>query len=166
MFKSAYYLLELLNSLGVIEGRKKLQKMIHLIEASGVNLPFKYEYHFYGPYSAQLQEEINVLVNQGFLEEYKKNETYIYEITQRGKDFKNKLEESYSFSFDFDEKLLASLNKKSSQFLEMVSTYAFLLDSGYNTEGAKLKAIELKPHLKHLIDDAIDFFDKQINFLN
>jgi len=166
MFKSAYYLLEILNSLGVIEGRKKLQKMIHLIETSGVNLPFKYEYHFYGPYSAQLQEEVNFLVNQGFLEEFKENETYIYRITQRGKEFKNKLEESYSFSFDFDEKLLTSLNEKSSQFLEMVSTYAFLLDSGYDTKSAKLKAIELKPHLKHIVNDAINYFHQQVGFSN
>lgn len=163
MFKSTYYLLEILNSSGMIIGRKKLQKMIHLIEISGVNLPFRYEYHFYGPYSAQLQEEVSFLVNQEFLEEYKENETYIYKITQRGKDFKNKLEESYNVSFKSNVELLNSLNNKSSQFLEIVSTYAFLIDSGYKNEDAKSKAIELKPHLKHLIDDAIEYFHQEIN---
>lgn len=161
LFKTTYSLLKVFDLLVKIQGRKKLQKMVHLIGMTGYNLPFKYHYHHYGPYSAQLQDEISFMVQQGFLKEYKENEAYVYEITQRGREFREKLEENNNFEIDKD--LLSLLNSESSQFLEMVSTYAFLLDSGYDAKDAKLKASELKPHLKYLINDAEKFYLK-INY--
>ncbi|GAB6173361.1 hypothetical protein JCM15765_28390 [Paradesulfitobacterium aromaticivorans] len=44
-------------------------------------------------------------------------------------------------------------------FLEMLSTYIFLLESGYQPNEAKGKAVELKPHLGNLIDESIKFYN-------
>lgn len=162
MFNSTYCLLKFFDTVEKVNGRKKLQKMIHLLENSGEDFPFKYEYHFYGPYSAQLQEEVITLVQQGFLTESNEDDTYIYQITDKGKKFKSNLEGSGNFKLILNEELLSLLSQESSQFLEMVSTYSFLIESGYSLDLAKQKAEELKPHLEGYIDRAVTFYSSNI----
>lgn len=162
MFRSAYSILSLFTNVDKIHGRKKLQKMIHLFKVSGMDLPFKYEYHHYGPFSAELQEEINFLYQQGMLNEFKEDATYVYEITEKGREFKEKLNTEEKYSIIFKEELLEALMQENSQFLEVVSTYAFFIESGYEDEYAKEKTMELKPHLKRYLDSAINFYEKQI----
>ncbi|EHQ89194.1 hypothetical protein DesyoDRAFT_2102 [Desulfosporosinus youngiae DSM 17734] len=162
MFDSAYLLLKLFNQADLIHGRKKLQKMVHLLSIAGSNFPFKYQYHHYGPYSAELQQEIDFMVSYGMLDEIRSSYGYTYQITDRGKEFMNQLNCQYKENINQD--LVASLNLQSSQFLEMVSTYAFLLDSNYDSEGAKKKALELKPHLAGCIDEAMKYYHQMMNF--
>ena len=138
-----------------------MQKMVHLLSITGTNFPFKYQYYHYGPYSAELQQEIDFMVGNGMLDEIKSSYGYTYQITDRGKEFMNQLESQYKENVNQD--LVASLNQQSSQFLEMVSTYAFLLESNYDSEGAKKKALELKSHLAWCIDDAINYYHQMIN---
>jgi len=162
MFEAAYSLLSVFAEVNKVYGRKKIQKMVHLLESAGANMPFKYEYHYYGPYSAELQEEINVLVQQGLLTETKDDEAYVYAITEKGKKFKETLETVGGYNINFNAELLNSMSKESSQFLEMASTYAFLIDSGYNPQQAKSKALELKPHLEKYIERAISFYNAKV----
>lgn len=157
MFESVFTLLEFFNSTKIIYGRKKLQKVIHILENCGHQFPFKYEYHFYGPYSSQLQEEVNNLVRQGFLSEDRDDDTYIYRITTKGEEFKKQLEEGIGYNFSVDKAKLDVLIGKESQYLEVVSTYMFLLDSGYTSVTAKEKTRELKPHLAKYLNDAVSF---------
>jgi len=152
MFKAAYSLLSIFDSVNSVYGRKKVQKMVHLLEVSGTELPFKYEYHFYGPYSAEVQEEIGFLVQQGLLDV----------ITEKGRAFKATLEDDGGYHVPIDKRLLNSMTNESSQFLEMVSTYAFLIDSGYDASAAKEKALELKPHLERFVDKAVNYYNRQI----
>ena len=42
-------------------GKKMLQKLMYLIDRRGVNLELNYSIHFFGPYSAKLNEMIQVL---------------------------------------------------------------------------------------------------------
>ena len=161
MFKGAFYILEIMEKLSTIEGRKKLQKMVYLLESSENEIPFKYSYHHYGPYSAQLQEEVDFLVGQFFLQEIRQNGKYIYKITDRGREFKKELEGINDISLS--DELLYRLNSKNSQFLEVVSTYAFLIEAGYEKSNAREKTLELKPHLGTTIDEAIDFFENNCN---
>lgn len=161
MFEAAHCLLSVFYEVGKVYGRKKIQKMIHLLEAAGTRMPFKYEYHYYGPYSAELQAEINDLVRQGFLAETKDEDAYIYEITAKGRQFKEMLDRSGKI-VEIDGERIEAMSQKSSQFLEMVSTYAFLIDAGYEPEKAKHKALELKPHLEHLADQAISYYYERV----
>ncbi|MFZ3100901.1 MAG: hypothetical protein WA131_03565 [Desulfitobacteriaceae bacterium] len=160
MFDSTYLLLRFFDYVELVKGRKKLQKMVHLLSTAGAAFSFKYQYHHYGPYSTQLQDEINFMVRQGFLEELKENETYVYKITPLGKEFKTSLEGTYNG--DLNRELLMSLNEHSSQFLEMASTYAFLLDSGYDSHNAIHKAIELKPHLSGYAEDVTNYHNNEL----
>jgi uncharacterized protein YwgA len=53
---------------GELPGKKTMQKMVYLIEQSGVDLGFDYSIHFYGPYSADLDYAIQYLDYQGELD--------------------------------------------------------------------------------------------------
>lgn len=157
MFKGAGFLLDVIDGLDSIKGRKKLQKVVYLMELKGADIPYKYNYHHYGPYSPQLQEEINFLVRQNFLTESKENGTYVYSITELGREFKKTIkDETDTLAM---KELLDDLNSKSPQFLELVSTYAFLLEGGYDKIKAREKTLELKPHLGAEMDKAIEFFN-------
>lgn len=160
MFETSQVLLIIFHSLQSVYGRKKLQKMIHLMGIAGAPLPFKYVYHHYGPYSASLQEEMNFLVQQGFIEEQKEHDAYTYTLMEKGTKFKDILDEDYELNLDDD--LLHKLKEQSSQFLELLSTYAFLLDSLHTPDQAKAKALELKPHLAEYLDECIDFYHEHI----
>ena len=48
-------------------GKKTLQKLIFLIEQTGINLQFDYGLHFYGPYSATLDAAVTTLNTEGIL---------------------------------------------------------------------------------------------------
>ena len=49
-------------------GKKKLQKLMYLIERKGVQLDLRYSIHFFGPYSSKLDHAIHILENEGRLD--------------------------------------------------------------------------------------------------
>lgn len=152
MFQTTYQLLTFFDSVEKIRGRKKLQKIIHLLKRSGTEFPFIYRYHHYGPYSSHLQAEMDQLVTQGYLNVKFKNGAYEYTITDHGQNFKSILETDGGLTFSLDKSLLLRLAEQDTQFLEMFSTYVFLIESGNSEEQAKEKAVQLKPHLKEWMD--------------
>ena len=44
-----------------IEGRKKLQKMVHILQEFGIPFGVRFGYHHYGPFSEDLQDKIQSL---------------------------------------------------------------------------------------------------------
>lgn len=160
MFKGAGFLLSVIDCLGTVKGRKKLQKVVYLLELKGADIPYKYSYHHYGPYSQQLQEEISFLVREKFLIESKENGAYAYSVTNLGLEFKNTIKDTFDAKIIQD--LLNDLNSKSPQFLELVSTYAFLREGGYDEAKGREKTLELKPHLRTEIEKAIEFYNSLI----
>lgn len=105
-----------------VTGRKKLQKMIYILQKCQVPFEEKYEFHFYGPYSEELTLRVEELCNLGFLEEHKEDKSnyfqYHYKITPAGEGF---LEQFHLDMPDMEEKV-KMLNGKSARFLELVST--------------------------------------------
>lgn len=45
-------------------GKKKLQKLMYLIERKGVRLDLRYTIHFFGPYSSRLDQAVHILENE------------------------------------------------------------------------------------------------------
>jgi len=52
---------------GKIVGRVRLQKVFYLLDKMGLNSGFRYEYHHYGPYSADLSEAMADAIAFGFM---------------------------------------------------------------------------------------------------
>lgn len=162
MLQTMHQLLTFFDSVEKVEGRKKLQKMIHLLNNAEQNFPFKYQYYHYGPFSSTLQYEVNRLVEEDYVKETQVNGAYVYAITEKGRKFKELLEREGKFHFNFDRDLLQSMSHEESQFLEVVSTYAFLIESGDSFEQAKSRTAQLKSHLSGYLENAIQFYNTYI----
>ena len=105
-----------------VTGRKKLQKMIYILQKCNIPFEEKYNFHFYGPYSEELTLRVEELCNLGFLHEVKEDKSnyyqYNYTITEDGKEF------LHQFALDMPhyEEKVEKLKEKSSRFLELVAT--------------------------------------------
>lgn len=108
-----------------VTGRKKLQKMIFILQACGVPFQEKYQFHIYGPYSEELTLRMEELCNLGFIHEEKEKKSnyvqYIYEITDEGIDFLQQIQPDMP-DFANEAKLL---QQESSRFLELTATMLF-----------------------------------------
>ncbi|MEW9676360.1 YwgA family protein [Lentibacillus sp. L22] len=111
-----------------VPGRKKLQKMIYILQKNHVPFAEKFQFHFYGPYSEELSLRVEELTNLGFVSEEKEEKSnyyqYNYQITKDGQEFLRQ----FSLDMpDFADKV-AELKTKSSRFLELVATMLYFDD--------------------------------------
>jgi len=84
------------NYLGKIEGRKRFQKTIFLLqEHSGIDLSYRFTSYLYGPYSSKLQNDIDLLARAGFLKASKNGYLFSYEITPLGRKSGAQIEREY-----------------------------------------------------------------------
>lgn len=162
MFQNTHRLLTFINLAENIRGRKKLQKIIHLLTSAGTDFPFRYRYHHYGPYSSQLQFEMDQLVEQGYINEKLINGAYDYSITEKGKEFRQRLKDEANYAFEINEKLFNQLIDRETPFLEMFSTYVFLREKGDSEEEARQTAAQLKPKLTFYLDEAARSYETYI----
>src|SRR5690625_3020122 len=130
-----------------VTGRKKLQKMIFILQACGVPFQEKYQFHIYGPYSEELTLRMEELCNLGFIYEEKEEMShyvqYIYEITDEGLEFLNQIQPSMP-DFTVEAKLL---QQESSRFLELTATMLYFQD--LNRQEVEQKVYDVKPKQKY-----------------
>ncbi|MRH44005.1 YwgA family protein [Aquibacillus halophilus] len=111
-----------------VVGRKKLQKMIYILKQCDIPFEEKYEFHFYGPYSEELTLRVQELCNLGFLSETKEKKSnyyqYRYQMTEQGEEFLN----HSTVQIPAIENMVGLMKKKSSRFLELVSTMLYFDD--------------------------------------
>ena len=83
-----------------MSGRTRFQKMVFLLKEAGVNFKYNFISYLYGPYSASLQNDIDLLTKFGIFKEIKENitfntfsgEKYKYILTDKGKALVKKIE--------------------------------------------------------------------------
>lgn len=143
-----------------VSGRKKLQKMIYILQKCHVPFEEKYQFHFYGPYSEELSLRIEELCNLGFISEEKESKSnyiqYHYQITDDGNEFLNQ------FQMEMPDMTapIAHMKTKSSRFLELVATMLYF--EGLPREGIEKKIHTVKPKQKYTdaeIDEAFQFIN-------
>lgn len=136
-----------------IEGRIKLQKLVYILKNYGVNFTEKFSYHHFGPYSSDLQLEIEELVDQGIVKERSFN-PYIYAINEAYLDDvndNNLKEKEYLINF---------LSGQDYRDLELVATIFYLKNNQYNDQKAiKNKLKILKPNLSNKVDSAYKLYE-------
>ncbi|WP_284140160.1 MULTISPECIES: YwgA family protein [unclassified Virgibacillus] len=108
-----------------VVGRKKLQKMIYILQSCGLPFEEKYQFHVYGPYSEELSLRTEELCNLGFLSEEKEEKSnyfqYHYTITTDGERFL----EQFDMKIASLEEKSAMILDKSARFLELVATMLY-----------------------------------------
>ncbi len=146
----------LLKAVSVIKGRTKFQKMVYILQNKGLNFSEKFKYHYYGPYSSELQLEVDELVDREIFKENGEGYAFKYEIN-------NELEESIDMDDEISSniELIKYLVDQDYQSLELVSTIYYLKNSGYSKENIlKGKLNILKPHLSSKISESFSLFNK------
>jgi uncharacterized protein YwgA len=160
LLESYINLLEFINKAKEISGRKKLQKMIYI--SKKLNLPFneRFNFHFYGPYSEELTVKIEELCNMGLLEEEKAKKNgaaqYIYRLSDSGE----KILVQHEANLGKHEELILNLQKKSSRFLELVSTLL------YFESMSMVEAIEKVKEVKSKQNYSDSEFEEAFNYIN
>lgn len=85
----------ILSKLREIAGRTRFQKIIFLLKhKEGINFSYIFVPYYYGPYSFELQLDINLLEAAGLLEIIPKDGTlYLHRLTSEGEKLAAKVEE-------------------------------------------------------------------------
>ncbi|GMV50925.1 MAG: hypothetical protein AMXMBFR67_24680 [Nitrospira sp.] len=132
-------ILAIVSTSGKVEGRKRLQKMVHLVKQSGADIPVAFRIHHYGPFSEDVANSAEMMVFEGELEEDIEKAgpydtfQYLYS-TKRTPSVSSKLRE-----------MIMKLNQYSTVELEVASTIAFFQAEGLDHDKAVEQAKVLKP---------------------
>lgn len=137
-------LMQFFSEAKTVTGRKKLQKMIYILQSFGVPFEERFQFHFYGPYSEELTLRIEELCNLGFIQEEKEVKSnyfqYHYALTQDGMTFLNQ----FSPNLPNCSEAISSMQKKSSRFLELVSTMLYFKELQRDEVEAKVHTVKPK----------------------
>lgn len=145
-----------------VEGRIKLQKVIYILQNKGlIDFDLDYKYALYGPYSQDLQLEIDYLMDIKFLEQTGGN-SYVYEI-----------KEDFPITVNIEDNiienkiLIDNLLSRESQLLEVASTIYYLKSYHYKEQNEIEEKIKLlKPNLQNKIESAFELYSELEGYKN
>jgi len=150
-----YGLAKLIASVESVDSRKRLQKCVYLLQLCGCDLGADYRLHYYGPYSRDVADAVDLLAQSDILDESstpsRMGERYSYRIKDHGQlllanyeatdEGEKALERIEPFVSRFQQ-----LNGMALRTLELASTIAFYYNSSSCStwEEAQAKAAEFK----------------------
>ena len=105
-------------------GKKMIQKLLYLIERRGLNLDLNYSIHYFGPYSAKLDNTLHMLENYGIIDIDTTGTTHIIKLGNN--HFKGELNSNEQEKVDY---VLDHFLGKTALELEAITT----LDYAANT---------------------------------
>lgn len=95
----------------------------------------------FGPYSAELQLEIDDMAARGIILETQSGPGYRYTVGPNASNYEGCVLQNYA-------DLVARLNALPPTILELLATFYYLKAKGYSDLDMLAKTIQLKPHLK------------------
>ncbi len=148
-------IITLLDVAGNIRGRTKFQKVVYILKNKEIPFNEKFKYHYYGPFSSDLQLEIDELVDRNILVEKNMN-PYDYEVNKE-----NKIKFNKDLNISGKKELIQFLKNKDIKELEITSTIYYLENNGLKDKDILRKKITaLKPHLRDYIDSSFKLKDE------
>lgn len=149
-FLREFLILLLLENDSII-GRKKLQKIVYLTNLIGWKTFHDYRFHYFGPYSDELFNEIENLQQINLINVIHYNSSYEHTITEKGKRFLDilKQQNKYSDLVKRTTSLIQELNNYTSRKLEAMSSFYFMKNEYPDLDNILLlrKLKKMKPHL-------------------
>lgn len=156
-------LLQFFVTTGEVVGRKKCQKLIHILQECGYDFGFDFKLALYGAYSSSLQSQLESFVENRYIREtpgvtdIAGFPTSKFVASRHGasilKIFKQDQEPAWK-------NLANRLNSESTRTLEATSTIMFLRRGGTQDEQLEAKFSALKPHLKDIYQDGLKLADE------
>lgn len=151
-------LFHLFDAVGEIKGKKRLQKIVHLLqECSPANFGVTFRLAQFGAFSSDLAVQLDQLDGDQFLEGKKDrttsgHPTLVYAKTA---NYDKVMEEIGCEEAPWKD-LAVRLNGKETRVLEAISTIVFLRRTSTDEAVLKQRFNTLKPHLIGLFDNALE----------
>ncbi len=143
---------------GRVDGRKKLHKLAYLCERGGTDLGQGFVFYMYGVYSPSLAQDVSAAQAWEYITEESDPAGDKYEISLGSKG-----REHHSVIPDLEQaglQLVGNLARESASVLEVVTTIAYLWDSGYREPKLREKLTDLKGHLSFHFEHAFDLVNR------
>ncbi|QQE74274.1 YwgA family protein [Brevibacillus composti] len=144
MLKRHAKIIRLIEIVGEVSGRKKLQKMVYIAKQLDIDFDERFEFHMYGPYSEELTLRVDELCNMGLLDEQVETKgaihMYRYTLNDTGRDFLR----FHEVDFGKGEEVILRMNEENSRFLELVSTILYFNHLPYEEMKAKIFTFKSK----------------------
>lgn len=143
-----------------IQGRKKCQKIIHILQECGYNFGFDFKLALYGAYASDLQSQLEIFAENEYIIE-KPDVTGVANFRTSkffvGEKAGRILDDLGLISEPAWKELAIALNSRQTRDLEAMSTILFLKRSGtsYGSEMKEQFAM-LKPHLVDSFQSALE----------
>ncbi|MGD2246860.1 MAG: hypothetical protein PVF58_00525 [Candidatus Methanofastidiosia archaeon] len=153
---------------GQVNGRKKLQKMIHITKVLGYPFKERFTLYWYGPYSQELAGELKRMDELNILDETKPDYSYQIKLTETGKKFLIDSESTISDEtgteiFNNMKALLKDLNKLNAWQLEILATLFYFNEiEQRDIETLKKATKKIKPKFD---DKDVDIMAKKMQEL-
>lgn len=148
----------LVRVLGRVKGRKRLQKIVHLLKSAG-HQDFQQGFilHYFGPFSRELAAQVDFLCDAGLLTEEEHRGSYRYEVCSQTRQ--DRLGQSILGAQQTPPwtALAHRLHAKSTPFLEALSTLAYLAAAGRKGKRLEDEFRLIKPALRRYFDEAHSF---------
>jgi hypothetical protein len=129
---------------GRLVGKTRLQKTAYLLQLSGMEPVYDFDYHHYGPFSTELAEGAEIAVATGDLQAEDRPGPYdlpytIFTTEERPQEAINGL------PIDRAREILRTLERVPSVVLELAATMAFLAVNGTSRDQIAARVRSLKP---------------------
>lgn len=148
-----YQIAKIVSWAGTLQARKRLQKVVYLLQSAGCPLEADYSLHHYGPYSEELARLTDEMVRQSLLEEQSSEQSqgkqYSYRLSIAAAKEITELEATESGGLSalkiakFENRAKAYLSEDLKQ-LEYASTIVYFRRQGEEWEAAVAKAATFK----------------------
>ena len=147
---------QLLKTVGAVEGRKKFQKIVHILQHFGAPFNLRFGYLHYGPFSSELQSQLDVYESEELLKEEPctAGNFKISRFTPQPKLLALVDRVAGNAPFDFAA-LAAELNQKPAQELEAISTIFYLQTQGKTDDTLKEAFCQLKPKFVGVFEERL-----------
>lgn len=143
-------LLFLLDHIGEVSGRTRIQKIMYLTNLIGWNAVKDYHFYQYGPFSQWLKKALDLFVKRKLIEETQEQideekTLYKYKITELGSTLLKKIDFESLPIIDKTKTFLDSLKKYRNDELEIMSSLYFIRksDPEIDTNDRLVKVIHL-----------------------
>jgi uncharacterized protein YwgA len=129
---------------GSLVGKTRLQKTVYLLDRCGMNSGLEFEYHNYGPFSADLASSVDLAELEGYIEVESKPGFHEvpYSVFEATDDFDGDIGE---LDEETARQFLATMKRYTAIDLELAATIDFLVTHELAVGDVDKAVTELKP---------------------
>lgn len=147
---------QLLKTVGAVEGRKKFQKIVHILQHFGAPFNLRFGYLHYGPFSSELQSQLDVYETEDLVKEEPCTagnfRTSRFTPQPKLLALVDRVAGSAVFGFAA---LAKELNQKTAQELEAISTIFYLQSQGKADSALQEAFCSLKPKFASVFEERL-----------